>query len=260
MSISKGAPSRAQASLLAWIADVGAVTAPALAALQATTGSSARARLAAAARTGLATGWRPLAGEPALYTLTRAGLRRCELPGAAAVRVSPANAAHLIACARVAAVLARRYPDHAVLGERGLRRLEQQAGGALASAVLGLGPGGEPLSHRPDLVLWPIDGKSLPVAVEVELTIKAPRRLAQICRAWARCRDVAGVLYLAAPPVELPLARAIAEADAADAVVALPLGALDSEEPAQSAVQPQAPVNPGEPSQDRRRVALGDRP
>jgi len=226
MSTSKGAPSRAQRSLLLWIADVGPVTAAALATMQATTVSSARARLAAAVRVGFATCWRPLAGEPAIYTLTRTGLRRCGLPAAEAVRVSPANAAHLIACAHVAAQLACRYPDNVVLGERALRRLERQAGGVLASATLGHGPGGDALLHRPDLVLWPIEGTSLPVAVEVELTIKAPRRLVQICRAWARCRDVAGVLYLAAPSVELSLGRAIAGADAVDAVVALPLGVL----------------------------------
>ena len=62
--------------------------------------------------------------------------------------------------------------------------------------------GGAPLLHRPDLVLWPAERRrALPVAVEVELTVKAPRRLLEICRAWARCRCVAGVLYLAAPEV-----------------------------------------------------------
>src|SRR2546423_6378459 len=63
MPISKGAPTRAQASLLQWIAAVGAVTAPALATLQTTTVGSARARLTAAGRAGLVTGERPLAGE-----------------------------------------------------------------------------------------------------------------------------------------------------------------------------------------------------
>jgi hypothetical protein len=64
------------------------------------------------------------------------------------------------------------------------------------------------------------------VAVEVELAVKAPRRLAAICRAWARCREVAGVLYLAAPGAERALARAIADSDAAARVLALPLDAL----------------------------------
>src|SRR6185312_24262 len=108
---------------------------------------------------------------------------------------------------------------------------EREAGRVLASAAVGRGPDGEPLLHRPDLVLAPVAGDSLPIAVEVELTVKAPRRLAQICRAWARCRDIAGVLYLAAPPVERPLGRAIAEAGAQAAVIALPLSALAEKPP-----------------------------
>src|SRR5207248_8355219 len=127
--------------------------------------------------------------------------------------------------------LSRCNPDQAVLGEHALRGLERETGRVLASAVGGLGSDGEPLLHRPDLVLRPLAGDSLPIAVEVELTVKAPRRLAQICRAWARCRDIAGVLYLAAPPVERALARAIAEADAHAAVVALPLSALAEKPP-----------------------------
>ena len=66
----------------------------------------------------------------------------------------------------------------------------------------------------------------LPVAVEVELTCKAPRRLASICQAWARCRCVAGVIYLAAPDVLRPLARAIEQAHAGERVIALPLDVL----------------------------------
>jgi hypothetical protein len=134
---------------------------------------------------------------------------------------------HLIVCARVAAAMERCYPDHRVLGERELRRDERERGVLLASARLGAGPDGAQLLHRPDLVLWPTgaDG-GLPVAVEVELTIKSPRRLADICRAWARCRCVAGVLYLAAPRVEHALERALERADAGERIVVVPLDAL----------------------------------
>ncbi|HTD08983.1 MAG TPA: hypothetical protein VK680_08845, partial [Solirubrobacteraceae bacterium] len=48
----------------------------------------------------------------------------------------------------------------------------------------------------------------------------------EICRAWARSRCVAGVLYLASPDVERPLARAIAQAQAAERIAAVPLAAL----------------------------------
>ncbi len=65
-----------------------------------------------------------------------------------------------------------------------------------------------------------------PVAVEIELTVKAPRRLEAICRAWARSREVAGVLYLAPADVERALRRAIDKAQAAERIVILPLDAL----------------------------------
>ncbi|HZL47813.1 MAG TPA: hypothetical protein VFC30_02240, partial [Solirubrobacteraceae bacterium] len=65
-----------------------------------------------------------------------------------------------------------------------------------------------------------------PIPVEVELTIKAPRRLLDICRAWARCRCVAGVLYLAPPEVERALHRAIDQTEAGERIVVVSLDAL----------------------------------
>ena len=200
-------------SLLRWTVRLGAVTPEALAQHGGWTLASARGRLLAAERAGLLRSRRVLAGAPVLYTATRAGLRASGLRGFEPCRVSVANAPHAIECARVAAALERAYPDHRVMGERELRRDERESGVPLASACLGRGPGDAPLLHRPDLVLWP-DGacERLPVAVEVELTVKAPRRLLEICRAWARCRCVAGTLYLASEPVQSPLARAIERA------------------------------------------------
>jgi hypothetical protein len=212
-----------------WTAGIGAVTAEALAENCGSTVRSARARLLAAERHALVRRRRPLAGRPALYTITRAGLAVSGMRGVEPCRVSAANAHHLIACAAIAAALERCYPDHRVLGERELRRDERECGTPLASARLGVGPDGSPLLHRPDLVLLesgPQPGR--PVAVEVELTIKASGRLVEICRAWARCRCVAGVLYLAPPEVERAVARAIDRAHAAERVVVVPLDALPS--------------------------------
>jgi hypothetical protein len=225
-------------AILQWTARVGAVTAEALADRQGTTVASARSRLLAAESDRLLSRRRLLVGQPALYTITRAGLRVSGLGGLEPCRVTPANALHLTVCARVAAAVERCYPDHRVLGERELRREECERGVQLASARLGTGPEGAPLLHRPDLVLWPTraDG-GLPVAVEVELTIKSPRRLADICRAWARCRCVAGVLYLAAPEVEHALERALRRADAAGRIVIVSLDAL-----------PDAPISPAKPA------------
>jgi hypothetical protein len=236
-----------QLALLRWTVRLGAVTADALAVHAGSTLASARARLHSAESKGLVRSQRLLAGRPALFTATRAGLRAAGLQGFEPCRVSVANAPHAIECARVAATLERAYPDHHVMGERELRRDEREATTPLASALLGRGPGGRPLLHRPDVVLWPQDARSnerLPVAVEVELTIKAPRRLLEICRAWARCRCVAGTLYLVAADVERPLARAIAQAQAGGRIATVPLAALGGGEgDAQAAAKSTVPAD-----------------
>jgi hypothetical protein len=86
------------------------------------------------------------------------------------------------------------------------------------------------LVQEPRIILTSFCGRhatsDLPVAVEVELTVKAPRRLVEICRGWARCRQVAGVLYLTTDPVQRALERAIEETRAGDRIVAVPLSAL----------------------------------
>ena len=221
-------------AIVRWAAGLGAITAEALADRLDVTVASARARLLAAERERLLRRHRPLAGKPALYTVTRAGLRSADVHGLDPCRVSASGALHLIECARVAAALARCYPDHRVQGERELRREERECRGALASAELGAGQHGERSQigrrrHRPDLVLWPRDpAGGLPVAVEVELTVKAPERLAAICQAWARARCVAGVLYLAPPEVQRAVQRAIERAQAHERVVIVPLDALPS--------------------------------
>jgi hypothetical protein len=215
-----------QHAIVRWTAGLGAITAAALAQHMDVTLASARARLAACERAGLLKRTSVLAGEPPLYTVTSAGLRAAGVKGVEPCRLSAANAPHAQACAGVAAALERAYPDQRVMGERELRHEERQAGAPLASASLG------DSLHRPDLVLWPNDaGRGLPVAVEVELTVKAPQRLTDICRAWARCGQVAGVLYLVAPEVERPLARAIERAGAQQQVLLVGLDALPSLEP-----------------------------
>jgi hypothetical protein len=214
-------------AIVEWTARMGAITAEALAARQGSSVASARARLLGAERDGLLHRSRPLTGHPALYTATRAGLRVCGISGLDPCRVSASNALHSIACAEAAAALERCYPDHRVLGERELRRDERECGAPLASATLGTAPVGGSLLHRPDLVLWPeASGDELPVAVEVELTIKAHARLVDICRAWARCRCVAGVVYLAPPEVERALQRAVAKAHAGERIALVALDAL----------------------------------
>jgi hypothetical protein len=227
-------PSPECAAMVQWAARLGAVTAEALAERDGCSLASARGRLRAAERAQLLSSSRPLNGHPAIYVATPAGLRATGLRGLDPCRVSAANAAHAIECATVAVMLERAYPDHRVMGERELRGEESVHGAALASAVLGTRADGAALLHRPDLVLWPVlaaTDESLPLAVEVELTVKAPRRLLDICRAWARCRCVAGVIYLAAPAVLRPLARAIEKAHAGERIVTLELAGMAARKP-----------------------------
>ncbi len=232
MTEKSGAVARDRSAVLRWAASVGAITAEALAELQDTAVASARSYLGVAVREQLLVRKRPLVDQPALYVLTRAGLRASGLAGVDASCVTASNTTHTIACTRAAAALSRRYPDHTLMGERELRRDERAAGAPIASAVVGRVPGGGPLLHRPDLVLWPRAGARVaPVAVEVELTIKAPRRLAEICRAWARCRHVAGALYIAPADVQRALERAIESAGAGQRVLVVSLDALLSQTP-----------------------------
>ncbi len=213
--------------LLRWTAGLGAVTSESLACRRRVSVASARATLTAAVRAKQLIRHRPLADCPALYTITRLGLRVAMLGGLEPCRVSATSAQHMIACAQVAAALERCYPDQPVIGERELRRRERETGALLASVVLKRAGGHGVLMHRPDLVLLSRSGPCLrPVAVEVELTIKAPRRLAEICRAWARSRHVDGVLYLAPPAVGRALDRAVDVAQAGESIVVLPLGPL----------------------------------
>ncbi len=226
MNRSTHPPTPEQIELARWTASLGAVTAEALAHRRAVSVASARARLVAAQRAGLLSRERPLAGRPSLFSATRTGLRACGARGMQACKVKEGTANHLIECAAVAAALERCYPDHRVGGERELRRDEQEHDRLLASAQLGWALAPDKGRHRPDLVLWPNAVGELPVVVEVELTIKAHPRLVEICRAWARSRTVAGVLYFAAANVERALLRAIEEAQASERIVVLPLDLL----------------------------------
>ncbi|HTD57539.1 MAG TPA: hypothetical protein VK672_01475 [Solirubrobacteraceae bacterium] len=130
-------------------------------------------------------------------------------------------------CALAAAALERCYGrDYRLMGERELRRDERESGRSLLGARLGSLSGKGRQQHCPDLVLWPHVGDGLPVAVEMELTVKGSRRLVEICRAWARCRAVAGVIYIAPEDVARALGRAIDEARAWEQVVVLRPNAL----------------------------------
>jgi hypothetical protein len=212
--------------LLAWAAGLGAVTAEALAVSWPTSLASARGRLAAAERAGTMRAWRQVRDEPTLYTVTRTGLRAAQVAGLRPASVSPGGARHAVACCAAAASLTRAFAGHAVIGEPAVRRAERERGAPFAALDARLRAGGDRPAHRPDLLLISPAHGELPIAVEVELTVKAPERLAAICRAWARSRQVSGVLYLASGEVLGPLSRAVDAVRGGERVVVLALEAI----------------------------------
>jgi hypothetical protein len=120
-----------------------------------------------------------LATEPGLLRATRDGLRYAGL-GLPLAKVTPGAVDHMLRCTTTAQMLARHYGDAQVLSERELVLAEQIAGKALASADLGEHRDRTRL-HRPDLAVLTEEGT---IAIEVELTPKAPRRLYALIRAW----------------------------------------------------------------------------
>jgi hypothetical protein len=227
------APHRAlserQSTLIRWCAGLGAVTADSLAIHDRSTLASARGRLADAERHQLVSAWRLLRAQPTIYTVTQRGLRLAGMSGVEPSRVSPGGARHAILCCAAAVDLERAYPDRLVLGEPSIRSLERERSRPFAQIGRFAARSGAKVRHRPDLLLVdPCDGGGLPAAVEVELSVKGAARLRDICRAWARSREVSGVIYLAAPEVVSPLRRAIKSADAEGRIVVLGLESAGS--------------------------------
>jgi hypothetical protein len=217
------------AAILDWLARIGAGSAAELAVTCALSPRATALRLRALEDAGLTRSQRLLHGMPALHALTRRGLRVAGREELDPVAISASGFAHLLAVGRVAVALADA--GQRVGGERELRAAERAEGRPLASAEVGLAPDGTPALHRPDLVLW---GGGAPIAVEVELTVKAPRRLRTIVRGWARSRLVGGVVYYATPPAARALTRAQLGECAGDRVAVLPLdraGELPTFEP-----------------------------
>lgn len=156
-----------------------------------------------------------------LYVATAEGLRWCGLERLGVYRVGPGGFAHAREVATAAVALQRGLPAWRILSERAIRLGEADLGRLLASAKLVELPGGRALLHRPDLALVSPDERI--VAIEVELSAKAPRRLVAICRGWARARHLEAVYYLAAPGVEGALGRAIEQARAGDRITVISL-------------------------------------
>jgi hypothetical protein len=213
---------------LAWMARTGPVTARALALRGGCGEAEARGRLAALVRAGFALRGAPLRDAPALYTVTRRGLRACGAGGEPPVGVAAAAALHAAVCAEVAARLAARCPSAEVVGEQPMRSRERGGRPSLSCAVGGLTATGLPATHRADLAVL---REGPPLVVEVELTAKAPARLGRICRAWARCSTVAGVLYVVSEAARQPVARAVEHEGAGPRIAVVGLSSLEVADP-----------------------------
>jgi hypothetical protein len=183
--------------------------------------SLAYRRLSRLVLEGLVAPWAVLHRQPALYVATGKGLRTCGLERLGACRIGPGRFLHAREVANAAIALERGFPGSCVVSEREIRVDEAECGKLIASAKLGELPGGRLALHRPDLAVISPDGHV--IAVEVELSAKAPRRLATICRGWARARHVHTVYYLAAPAVMGLLERAIEQARARDRIAVIAL-------------------------------------
>jgi hypothetical protein len=210
------------AEIVAWIGRVGAAGAENVMGRCGMGRSWAYARLRRLVSDGLLEHRRLLYGQPGLYVASAEGLRWQGLQRLGVYRVSPGGFQHAQQVATAAVALHRLLPGWEQLSEREIRIEESDRGEPIASARLGELPGGRPAVHRPDLALVSAAGRV--VAVEVELSVKAPRRLAAICRGWARARHIGAVYYIAPPAVARAVERAVAETRAEGHVVVLPIG------------------------------------
>jgi hypothetical protein len=159
--------------------------------------------------------------QPGLYIATHEGLRWCDLQRLGVYRVGPGGFEHAQKAAHVASELQVALPGWEVLSERDIRQQEADLQELVASARVGELPAGRPALHRPDLALKSNDHRV--VAVEVELSVKAPRRLATICRGWARARHIDSVYYLATPAAARAVERAVRETRSEDRIRILPI-------------------------------------
>jgi hypothetical protein len=201
--------------IVRWVARMGAVTLAHLRARFELGRTVAYRRIAACMAAGLLERVETLRGQPALIRATRRGLRFTGVHLRVA-QVRPELVGHWIASGDVALLLETEFGPGAVLSEREIRALERDEARPVASTVVGESPDGSQILHRPDLAVRS-DGHW--VAVEIELTPKAPERLEAIVRAWRRARWLAGARYYAWPgAVATGVERAIARTHAGERV------------------------------------------
>lgn len=181
--------------IVRWIGRMGAVTLDQVRARFRLGRTAGYRRIAVCAQAGLLDRVETLRGQPSLIRATKAGLQFTGLDLRSA-QVRAELVGHWIACGEVALELEREFGSSVVLSEREIRAVEADLSRPVASAVVGERPDGSEIRHRADLAVR--RGEST-LAIEVELTPKAPRRLEGIVRGWRRARWVSAIRYYALP-------------------------------------------------------------
>jgi hypothetical protein len=183
--------------------------------------SWAYARLSSLVRDGLLEQKQLLHRQPGLYVATAEGLRWQGLQRLGVNRLSVGGFEHARRAATAAVALHLGLPGWTMLSERELRVVESECDELVASARLGELAGGRPALHRPDVAL--ISPQRRVLAVEIELSVKAPRRLQAICRGYARARHISHVYYLANRAAARAVSRAVAASRSQDRITVLAL-------------------------------------
>ena len=176
-------------------------------------------RLAACVDLGLIERLHLLRDEPPVIRATRDGLDYAGL-GLPVASVKPGLVRHHLRCADTAIRAGGHYGHDRILTEREFTWREGQEGRRIAAVKVGRGGRhGRPKMHRADLAILTDEGV---IAVEVELTAKAPTRLETLIRAWRIATaegTVAKVHYLCEPgPTRRAVERAVAKVRAEGAV------------------------------------------
>jgi hypothetical protein len=211
--------------IVGWVGRVGAAGAEHVMARFGMGRSWAYARLSHLVADGLLEQKTLLYRQPGLYIASAEGLRWCGLERLGIYRVGPGGFQHAQQAATAAVELHQGLAGWEVLSEREIRAAESERRELLASVKVGELPGGRPALHRPDLAVLSPHGRV--VAVEVELSVKAPRRLAGICRGYARARHIQRAYYLAAPAAARAVGRAVADTRAQERIEVLALGDVE---------------------------------
>jgi len=214
------------AQMVAWISGMGAAGAEHVRRrFDISTIRTANRRLRLLTADGLLDHRTVLAGWPGVYSATREGMRWQGYEGQRVFQVKDGQFKHTWQVAHTAAELHCALPGWEVIGERGILSIESGQDDLYASMRVA-GRSGRRMLHRPDLALA-LPGVGV-VAVEVELSVKAPPALNPICRSWARARHIDRVYYLALPKPARAVRKAVKATMAEDRIRVLDLGDIET--------------------------------